>query len=430
MHANRPIAGTVAPITSTVSIWAACTWAIAAVTGIALIVLTALSPRFPIYDEGWFLSTLDLLRRHGLSTQFLREFPGAAGPTFTLVFAAIDRVTGLSFPWLRLLNIGLLLASIVLIWRILKSTPSLPPSSPGAALISASLIALPTTAVSAGMALTELPAAFFAVAAVFMLTLAKSPDAKPVPAWLAVIVCSVATAAAVLGRQNYLGMLPCLLLAFDWPPQRRDVARIAAIVAVVLTIAGPVFFLWGGLVPPRSATNSDGLSLANGIKSAGYAGLIAFLFAPEIFGVLARRKVLLAAACVLSVPVALMLDAAVPMASVTRILSAQAASAMAAGFRFALAFSAICFIGCFALHIWRERANWLTRFAGSTALLGILSNARITHQFSSRYVFVFLPFIVLALAPAVRMSWHQPLRLAIGACISLGALASYYNSGQ
>ncbi len=419
MHAGRRI-----------STWAVSSWAIAAGAGVALIGLVALSPGAPVYDEAWFRGTLDLLKRHGLSVIFLREFPGAAGPSFTLVFAAIDRVAGLSFPWLRLINVGLLLASIVLIWRILKTTHGLPPASPGPALIAASLIALPTVGVSAGMALTEMPAAFFAVGAVFMLTLARNPDAGPASAWIAVLACGLSTAAAVLGRQNYLVMLPCLLLAFDWPPRRRDIVQIATIVAVVLAIAGPVFLLWGGLVPPRSATNADGLSLANAIKSAGYAGLIALLLAPEIFSVLVRRKILLAAAFVLSIPVAWVLGpGSIPMASLTRIFSTEVASAIATGFRFVLAFAAICFIGCFALHIWRQRMNWLTRFAGSTALTGILSNAKITHQFSSRYVFVFLPFIVLAAAPAVRMTWHLPLRLVIGAGIGLRALASYY-SGQ
>lgn len=394
-------------------------WAVVATAGAALIVLVALSPRYPVYDEKWFLDTLDLVRQQGLSRGFLREFPGAAGPTFTLVFATVDSVAPLGFPWLRFINVGLLLASIVLIWRILEATP-------GPALLAASLIVLPTVGVSAGMALTEMPAAFFAVGAVFMMTLAKDPDARPVSTWLAVLACGLSTAAAVLGRQNYLVMLPCLVLAFDWPPRQRDILHTAIIVAVVLTIAGPVFILWGGLVPPRSATSGEGFSLANGIKSAGYAGLIVFLFAPEIFSVLWRRKLLLAVAFVLSIPVALMLGTAVPMVSLTRTLPAQATSAIASGFSFALAFAAICFAGCFAFHIWQHRANWLTRFAGSTALLGILSNAKITHQFSSRYVFVFLPFIVLAAAPAVRMSWHLPLRLAIGAGISLTALASYY----
>lgn len=336
--------------------------------GISLCVLVALSPRHPVYDEPWFLDTFDLLKRHGLSIGFLREFPGAAGPTFTLVFAFVDSVVTLRFPWLRFVNVALLMASIVLLWRILKPAPDLPALSSGPAMLS---------------------------------------------------VCLV--------------MLPCLALAFGWPPaiRRHDIPKAGLIVAAVALIAGPVFIVWGGLIPPLSAWSGGGFSPANGLRSAGYAGLITFLFAPEIFHVLLRRKILLAAAFVLSVPVASALGpVSVPMASVARTLSAEALTGpIAAGFSVLLSFSAICFAGCFAIYIWQERTNWLTRFAGSTALLGILSNAKITHQFSSRYVQVFLPFIVLVAAPAVRMSWHQPLRLAIGACISLGALASY-NFGQ
>lgn len=96
-------------------------WTLIAGAGIGLCALVSLSPAHPVYDERWFLDTLDLLKRHGLSIAFLREFPGAAGPTFTLVFASVDRVVALSFPWLRLINVGLLAASVILMWRILKS---------------------------------------------------------------------------------------------------------------------------------------------------------------------------------------------------------------------------------------------------------------------------------------------------------------------
>ncbi|MDO8878602.1 MAG: hypothetical protein Q8M24_19220 [Pseudolabrys sp.] len=403
-------------------------WILVGAAGLALCVLVALSPPHPVYDEQWFLGTLDLLKRHGLSLGFLREFPGAAGPTFTLVFAAVDRVWMLHFPWLRFVNVLLLFGSVALLWRILKSTPGFPPS-PGPALIAASLMMMPTVGVSAGMALTEMPALFFITASVLLLTLMEADDAKPARLFLAA-ACGVAIAAAVLGRQNYLVLLPCLLLAFGYPPafRRQEMVQIGVIIGTVAAIAGPVFIVWDGLIPPLSAWSGGGFSPANGIRSAGYAGLIAFLFAPEIFRVLSHRKIVLAAAFVLSVPVALMLGpVSVPMASVTRALSAEALTGpIAASFSFVLSFSAVCFVGCFAFYVWQERTNWLTRFAGSMALLGILSNAKITHQFSSRYVFVFLPFIVMAAAPAVRVNWHQPLRLAIGAVISLGALASYY----
>jgi 4-amino-4-deoxy-L-arabinose transferase-like glycosyltransferase len=405
-------------------------WLVVVSANVVLCALVAASPHQPVYDEQWFLDTLDLLNRQGLSLEFLREFPGAAGPTFTLLFAANDWLFGLAFPWLRFINVALLAAVAILIWRILAtSADRSAAAAPSPALLAANLTTLPTVGVSAGMALTEMPALFFIMVSVFLLTLAREPNAKA-PAWLAAIGCGGTIAVAVLGRQNYLAMLPALTLAFGWPPafRRHDLLRIAVIGAVVALIAGPVFIVWGGLIPPKSAWSSDGFSPANAMRSAGYAGLIVLLFAPEIFGVLWQRKRLLAAATLASIPLSLATGhTTVPMASLVRPFSSeQLTAAIATGFGFLLSLSAICFVGCFACYVWQERTNWLTRFAGSMALLGILSNAKITHQFSSRYVLVFLPFIVLATAPAVRTNWHQPLRLAIGACISLGALASYY----
>lgn len=242
-------------------------WLVVAAANVALCALVAGSPHHPVYDEQWFLDTLDLLNRQGLSLSFLREFPGAAGPTFTLVFAAVDRLFGLGFPWLRFTNIALLAAAAALIWRILVATSersaAAAPAPPSSALLAASLTTLPTVGVSAGMALTEMPALFFIMVSVFLLTLAREPNAKA-PAWLAAIGCGAAIAVAVLGRQNYLVMLPALTLAFGWPPawRRHDWLRIAVIGAVVALIAGPVFIVWGGLIPPKSAWSGDGFSPA------------------------------------------------------------------------------------------------------------------------------------------------------------------------
>jgi hypothetical protein len=64
-------------------------------------------------------------------------------------------------------------------------------------------------------------------------------------------------------------------------------------------------------------------------------------------------------------------------------------------------------------------------FCGSSALIGLASNVKITHQFSSRYVFVFLPLLLLSLAGSVRLTWHFPIRVVAGAFISLLSLSSY-----
>jgi hypothetical protein len=417
-------------------------WALIISANLALCALISVSPHHSIYDEQWFLDTVTLLKQRGLSIEFIREFPGAPGPTFTIVYAILMALFHPTFPWMRFFNVAFLLASAVLIWRILTlkhagvartSSLGAPTSrpSPSPALLAASLTVLPTVGVSAGMVLTETPALFFMTASLFLLVSVMTHES-----WRALSVpvsalCALGIAAAAIGRQNYLVILPCLPLAIRWAsgaPNRGDIFRIALIVAIVVVLVSPFFIVWGGLIPPRSAWNGLGISLPNGIRSAGYGGVIAVLFAPEMYRVLAKRKLVVAGIVTVSVALVPMMDKpTVPMSSVLGAFFSDAlVVTIGSGFNVLLAFSAVSFLVCFSIFLWQQRMNWFTRLTGSIALVGILSNTKITHQFSSRYVFVFLPFFVLSMAPAVRCNWHQPLRLAAGACLSLATLSSYF----
>jgi len=411
-------------------------WALIVAANLALCALVILSPKHPVYDEGWWLDTLGLLRRDGLSLEFLRELPGAAGPTFTLVFAAVDRLVGLQFPWLRFVNVVLLTASVGLIWGVL----ALAGAGSGKAerrradlpLFAASIGTLPTVGVSAGLAVTETPAFFFIAAGLLLLTLLMQMPWRPWSAALAV-ACALCIATAILGRQNYLVMLPCLLLALHPASDAsagHDALRLSIVFAGVALLVGPVFWLWGGLVPPQTAQVESGISLANGVRSAGYAGIIVVLLAPQVYRVLAERKLVLVAIAAACIPASLLPgQQSLPLASVSALVLGSRLAAFAGPIvNYILALSALAFVVCFAYFLWQRRMDWLTRFCGGTALIGILTNAKIPHQFSSRYVFVFLPFLAISVAAAARPNWHQPLRIALGACISLGALASYFFS--
>ena len=90
----------------------------------------------------------------------------------------------------------------------------------------------------------------------------------------------------------------------------------ALIGAVVLLVAGPVFLLWGGFIPPHSASNGAGVSLSNGIRSTGYAGAIIALFAPEIYAVLVKWKWLAFAIAIVNIALSFAIDRPiVPLAS-------------------------------------------------------------------------------------------------------------------
>src|ERR1700759_4369729 len=103
-------------------------WSLVGAAALAFCALISVSPARPIYDEPWFLDTIVLFKQRGFTVDFFREFPGAPGPTFTIVYALIDRVLGLAFPWNRFISFTLLIAATFLMWRILKMTLARPRS--------------------------------------------------------------------------------------------------------------------------------------------------------------------------------------------------------------------------------------------------------------------------------------------------------------
>ncbi|MCW5691560.1 MAG: hypothetical protein KIT48_04280 [Pseudolabrys sp.] len=394
-----------------------------------MVALVAVSPAHPIYDEAWFVATVRLFQRDGFSLTFLREFPGAAGPTFTVVFAGINDLFGLAFPWLRLVNVVLLVATALSLWRCLALTR---PASQEPALTAATLIVLPTVGVAAGMALTEMTAAFFAIAGLALLTQAFTAPRSVAIAWCA--ASGLTLAAAILGRQNYLVLLPCLALAVRWhdgAPDRDQTWRVALVAIIAVVMVTPVFAVWGGLVPPRTAWSSSGLAPDNVVRGAGYAGIIVLLLTPAIYAPLLRRSWLPVVAAATAFPIAVALGRGlVPLrTTMSALFGERSLTFIAWATAYLLSFAALAFIGCFALHLWRHRDEWLTRMTGAAALLGLLSNAKITHQFSSRYVFVIVPLLLIAAAPAMRLTRWTPLQMTSAAGISLAALASYYWAG-
>jgi hypothetical protein len=405
-------------------------WAVAATTLLIMVALVAASPLRPVYDEGWFLDTVRLLARDGVSLQFLHEFPGAAGPTFTLVFAAVDSLFGLSFPWLRLVNIALLVATAALVWRCLALTRQGDAQAPaqGPALTGAMLVVLPTAGVSAGMALTEMPAAFFAILAIALL--AEALAGRGISAMACAALGGITLAAAILGRQNYLILLPCVVLAMrrrGRTPNRDDVWRVGLMAVITIALVTPVFVVWGGLVPQRTAWSAGGLAPDNVVRGAGYAGLILLLLAPRICAPLLRKPWLITLALA-AIPLAFWPgDGFVPMrGTLAAMFGVRSLTLIAWAAAYLLSFAALAFTIGFARHLWRHRDHWMTRMSGAFVLLGLLSNAKITHQFSSRYVFIVLPFMIIAAAPAIRLTRWTPLQMTSAAGISLAALASYY----
>jgi hypothetical protein len=77
-----------------------------------------------------------------------------------------------------------------------------------------------------------------------------------------------------------------------------------------------------------------------------------------------------------------------------------------------------------ANRLYRQRLERVMLFAGSVVILCAVSSIDLA-QFSSRYIFVSLPFLLINLGPSVKLSWHLSARLAFGSTIGLASLLSY-----
>ena len=389
-----------------------------AITGATLCWIVIRSPATPVYDEGWYLKSIELLRRNGLSLAFLRDLPGPAGPTFTLVYAPIVAWLSPAMPWLRLVNTGLLVASAILlgvIFAALKTRPDGAEDPAGAVLLPGMLLMAPTAAVSGGMTLTEVPALAFVT--VFLALTAINREHKTSLAFGAGLALGI----AILGRQNYLVILPCLIVLSDGTRRSIEALAISAVIAALMS--GAVFWVWGGLVPPMTAFSGRGIHPWHFVLSAGYLGIVATLIAPAIYAPVCADRKRLGGLIVAALAItAIMGEPVAPGRTIAAGINSQAIDWLSA---VALSLSAVAFLSAMAFRLrtfWDDRFG---RFAGLVTIAGAISNANI-HQFSSRYIFVLLPFVLINLARSVTVSWHLPLRLAAGSLAGLASLASYF----
>ncbi len=409
------------------------TWTVILAANAVLFTFILASPPYPIYDENLYLAATKLLDDSGLSLDFLHDVPGPAGPLHAVVYDAFIRSFGLTFPYPRLLSFALLLASAFLLSRVARATVRAAdlPDQVGPGLIGGIVTVLPTAAVSAGMALTEMPAMFVVSLALLLLVWTMSASSSSASIGFAV-AAGLALGAAVLGRQNYVMVLPCTLLtlpAWTEHARPRNTMRIGVVCAVTIGVVAPVFLIWGGLVPPKAVYTGQGVALWNGVLATGYGGIVGFLIAPEL--VTRRSWHFDVAAVIAAVIWALIGVPAMPMyTAIGAILGERGAAVFATFFGLVISFIATYFVGCMGHHLWRNRDNRMTIFLGVTALAGFASNAKVTHLFSSRYVFVFLPLLLLSLAPAMRLTWHLPIRVAVGAVVGLISVSLYlFGSG-
>ncbi len=376
-----------------------------------------------IYDEPNHCATVARLKTAGFSAQSLREVSlVSSGPLYAVVHTILRPVTALQPRAMRLANVALLLGTMGLIYRTLlmrESTHAEP--------MALSLLAAPTVWVISGLALTEMPAMLCAMAATYGLLRALRSGAGESGggrafAWA--IGAGLAAGLSVTGRQAFLA----LFLAAPLLATRKNWRLVAAFIGVGAIFPAMLFASWGGISPPPLAKVTAGISLDNGVKALGYAGAMTAIFTMRWFS-LGWRTILVVVLVAIPCNLAFHVVDIQPAYSVVRGLvsadflpiygSLAGGVLLACGVLFALSS---------VINAWTGKCDREFLFFCVCGVLLSLTAMKVTTQFSSRYVAIAVPWLLLAADRYWRPSVRQALRVIVGDALGFLMLMSYFKA--
>ena len=212
-----------------------------------------------VWDEGFWIGNLHLLEQHGFSTEFLLGMKDQApGPLWQVIHWLAKPITQLHPGRMRLLNLALAIGVLGLLGRTIAQWKAIDHPH----LTAFVTMCVPGIALMSGTAMTEIPTLLFALGYVYLtVQYVLAPDRRTSHRLALAALAGVSLGVAVLSRANFLAIAfatPCLIVL----PRVRSDWKVVTLgsafsLVVALAISGPVFRVWGGLVPPDVAGNAQ-----------------------------------------------------------------------------------------------------------------------------------------------------------------------------
>lgn len=402
------------------------------ITGyLLLLLITILHWQPPLSDEAVFLSNVHLLHEYGLSRTFLLNIDKQTpGPLYQFVHYALEPVTHLQTPAIRLVNTSMLLLIILLLTGIIRKMQRRVKKSVWVPALH--IMAVPMIWQASGMALTEIPPMFFATLSIWLLQLALDHTHKRGGLGIFLsMLAGLSLGLAILGRAPFVMIVPAALLlllqsAGEW---QRWIA-ISIYMGVALLCCIPVFLIWGGFIPPKQAvTDTGGLVPWHGILAFAYGALVVLIIAPGWFVYNRPTLLILVLLYFLLLPANyywLHLEYGPLNEVLTRILPAAVMQVYYYLISPLLMIIALYFVYSTFLQWMERRTEPFFLFILLAVLLMLAGSFRANHFFSSRYVVLTAPLFIILLAPYIQASKGQCIRVAAGMIIGLLSLETYF----
>ena len=397
---------------------------------IGLIALILIYNKPPLYDEDDYLMNVILLQKYGFSEVYLLKHIGSAGPLYSALHYILEPITKLETPYIRIVNIFLLIGSIWFTGLTLKMLRL----SQSYALLA---LAMPMTYVISGLALTEIPAIFFFSVAIYLIIKTCSADLSFINAALQLSVAGLFLSFAILGRQPFLLVLGALpILFFKKDNYIRNGGLLLITILFSLALPCYIFSVWGGFVAPGDASlynriAEEGVSLRPVfffLCMAYYA--VIFLIATPYFYLSPTSKEILALLLLtllfiilnfkygffLYLPMRQLIEHTFPPVVVV-----WAETIFGAG----IFLGSLYFIATLIRQLVRRKYPKELLFFTTAIILIAVACIKITWGFSSRYPAQALPFLIPMFAYFYRENKFNSYRLGIGVLFGLISLASY-----
>ncbi len=397
--------------------------------------LIALSPHELVYDEIYYIDIAKNLAKLGLSAQFISGMDAPTGILYAILHDSVSALTNFRPPWIRFVNLILgcgtcyLLCKIYTVVRSAINKDIKNDNSTGLA-IPAVWLAAPVTGVILCMALTELSAIFFSLLGTCLLVIHSAKQSIRRFDFILPFLAGISYGLSIWGRQNFV-ILPVLSVILLFPLNSSKLRSYF----IVFGISALFFFvpvmIWGGLVPPSVGFVGRGLKFSSLVFSFYYVVAALFLAAPSIFQRLDRRSVLVSG-LIASLVIILFPDLIIVPGAfyITKVFGTLGAFIVGILFSFSLLSLSFITLQTIINKIFMDNPNRFTVFFLASALILLISNIKITHQFSSRYITLALPYILLSLfvsdTSLSKFGFGRLALLTIAGVVSSFIVVNYY----
>jgi hypothetical protein len=372
------------------------------------------------YDEPWYLENVSLLKEAGFSSDFLLRLKGPAGPLYALVHWTLFPLTNLEVVPTRMVNIVFSLCIVLFIYLLIGAL------NPEKKSTSYLFFAIPMAYPTIGLALTEIPAMFFLTASLLLLVYGLHD--RSWRRYLLMVASGFLFSLAVIGRQPYLLVLVSVVLFF-LVYERNHLTEMFIVSFFSVLIPAFVFFTWKGLVPKIGDVATQKAAEINYLFFALGYGFIT-LFTDYRLIIIPKSRFFIIYIMALAGLVLVCYFAGISFTPLSTIMKTLLPAFLFTFYGFFMAgllmFSGLYFLYSYFWRIYERREEKYFVFFSMALLLVVISSVKVTHQFSSRYVFQAAPFFVLLSSfNKGQQDRVQVLFSVVGTILGIGSLLSY-----